>query len=351
MRIAIIHHQYRRKGGMERYLFDLLSGLSAVHDHTTVVVYKQDNTQALVENSRVIKYWLNWLPRVLRKFYFSKRLERQHHRADYDCTISLMRSSNQEIVVSGGTHCGYLMHTDKRASLWDRWEIRAEQKSFAASKAIIAYSHMIAKEIENYYSIDKRKIHCLFPPINLERFNGSFRANRTALQKKWGINPAKLTLLFTSGGHKREGIDPLLKAFTRLPSDQYQLIIAGHKPKRYKLPDNVHYLGFVDEIAELYAAVDFTILPSFYEPFGLVVPESLACGTPVIISEYVGAKELLREEYGIVIPAVTVNAIQQAIEQAREQKFDVPEDFAQRHQLTLSVHIEKLKAVMRRVKG
>jgi glycosyltransferase involved in cell wall biosynthesis len=99
-------------------------------------------------------------------------------------------------------------------------------------------------------------------------------------------------------------------------------------------------------MAELYAAVDFTILPSFYEPFGLVVPESLACGTPVIVSPYVGAKDLLCDQYGIVMPSVSVQAIKQAIEQATKQTFSIPEDFSQRHDLTINAHINKLKKVM-----
>ncbi len=350
MKIAIIHHQYQRKGGMERYLFDLLDGFAYAEDQTTVTVYKQDYSQAMVKNCQVIKYQLNWMPRVLRKFYFAKRLSHLHQRNIYDCTISLMRSISQEIVVSGGTHCGFLMHTDKKPSLWDRWEIRAEQKSFDSSKAILAHSQMIAGEIANYYGIDPRKIHCLLPPINIERFNNSLRVNRVALQQKWQINPLKKTLLFPSTGHKRKGIEPLMKAFMQLPVDQYELLIAGDKLANHKLPENVRCLGFVEDMAELYAAVDFTILPSFYEPFGLVVPESLACGTPVIISEFVGAKELLSDDYGVIIQSVTVNGIRQAIEQAATRTFQIPADFAVRHQLTLPAHIEQLKGLMRRVK-
>jgi len=346
MDIALIHHQYQRKGGMERYLFDLLEGFSKQHDQTTVYVYKQDSALPLMDNSRVVKHSLNWLPRVLRKYYFARRLARQHQKKSVDCTISLMRSACQELVVSGGTHCGFLVHTDKKPSLWDRFEIMAEQKSFMSSKGIIAHSRMIAEEIQQYYGIASEKIHCLLPPINTERFHVGIRQSRDLFRQKWKIHPDKITLLFPSTGHKRKGIDPLLKALEQLPPERYELLIAGDPLPQNKIPANVRSLGFVSDMAELYAAVDFTIIPSFYEPFGLVVPESLACGTPVIVSTFVGAKDLLNENYGIVMPTVSVNAIKNAILEASDQTFSIPEDFALRHNLTIAAHIDSIKEVI-----
>ncbi len=345
MRIAIIHHQYQRKGGMERYLFDLLEGFAQENMHSTVLVYKQDKSIMPVQNSEIVKYSLNWLPRVLRKYYFAYRLSKEHKMNSYDCTISLMRAMSQDLIVSGGTHCGFLAHTDKKPSLWDRCEIYAEQKSFMISKGIIAHSRMIADEILRYYAIPQEKIHCILPPINTQRFHRGIRESRELLRQKWNIQSNKMTLLFPSTGHKRKGIEPLLKALELLPQDRFELLIAGDELKN-KVPKNVRCLGFVSDMAELYAAVDITILPSFYEPFGLVVPESLACGTPVIVSPFVGAKDLLNDAYGIVMPSVSVHAIKQAIESASQQEFSIPEDFSQRHDLTVEAHIKKIKDVM-----
>ena len=59
---------------------------------------------------------------------------------------------------------------------------------------------------------------------------------------------------------------------------------------------------YVDDMASLYSAVDYVVLPSHYEPFGLVVAESLESGTPVVVTASVGAAEILGEEDGVVIP-------------------------------------------------
>jgi glycosyltransferase involved in cell wall biosynthesis len=346
MDIAIIHHQYQRKGGMERYLFDLLEGFAVQNDRTTVYVYKQDVTQPLIDNCNVVKHSLNWLPRVLRKYYFAHRLSRLHQRNAVDCTISLMRSTSQELVVSGGTHRGFLAHTNKKPSFWDRCEIKAEHNSFVSSKGVIAHSQMIADEIQRYYGIAPEKIHCLLPPINTQRFHAGIRQSRAEFRRKLNIEADKITLLFPSTGHKRKGLEPLLKALEQLPADRYELLIAGDKLPQNKIPNNVRCLGFVSDMAELYAAVDFTIMPSFYEPFGLVVPESLACGTPVIVSTFVGAKDLLCDNYGIVMPSVSVSDIKKAIEHASQRRFAIPEDFADRHNLSIGAHIAHLKSLI-----
>ena len=48
---------------------------------------------------------------------------------------------------------------------------------------------------------------------------------------------------------------------------------------------NIHYLGYRSDIEDVYRAVDFTILASTYEPFGLVGVESVLCGTPVLVAD------------------------------------------------------------------
>jgi glycosyltransferase involved in cell wall biosynthesis len=77
------------------------------------------------------------------------------------------------------------------------------------------------------------------------------------------------------------------------------LYVAGSAFK--STASNVHHLGFVKEPHELYAAVDCTLHPSIYEPFGQIVSESLACGTFVMVSDHVGAKEIVSKNIGKVI--------------------------------------------------
>ena len=51
-----------------------------------------------------------------------------------------------------------------------------------------------------------------------------------------------------------------------------------------------------------YSAADLCVVPSYYETFGLVVLESLACGTPVVATQVGGAESVIRHgETGYVV--------------------------------------------------
>ena len=68
--------------------------------------------------------------------------------------------------------------------------------------------------------------------------------------------------------------------------------------------DPIHWAGKVSrrDIQRLYHAVDATMLPSWYDSFGFVTLESLACGTPAVVSRFAGSHELIRPELnGMVV--------------------------------------------------
>jgi len=263
---------------------------------------------------------------------------------EYDLSISMMRTTGQDITISGGTHPGCLAHMKKMGRTLDKFEILTEKNSFQSAKKVIAHSNLIRDEIEKYYQIPDNKIIRLFPPINTQLFNGRAKERAAEAAAKYSINQNRITLLFPSTGHKRKGLDELLLAMRLLPQDDYELLIAGTP---IDLPQsNIRSLGFVDDMPALYAAVDFTILPSHYEPFGLIVPESVACGTPVIISPFVGAKDIITENEGLVLSDISADAIAETIKQAVSKNFNIKDDFAERNQLTLKQHVVSLKSVV-----
>ncbi len=61
------------------------------------------------------------------------------------------------------------------------------------------------------------------------------------------------------------------------------------------LTNRVHFTGFVQDVAGLYKAMDVCALASRSEPFGLVVVEAMACGTPVVATRSGGPQEILED--------------------------------------------------------
>jgi len=356
MKIAIVHHQYAKKGGMETYLFDLLEGFSKADDKIEIVTCRIDSKNRLMNlkfsrsDDSVIKKINIPFFGIWRKFLFMRYINKNFIKKDYDLSLSLTRTASQDIAICGGTHLGYLHRLQKRPSLKDKIEIYFEQQSYLISPCIVVHSRLLQDEVINFYGIDRHKVHLVYPPLNTAIFNREVRQQRAIYIKDFAISSAKTTLLFPSTGHQRKGFYELLTAISKLPPDRFELIVVGSKPAESdsaKLP-HVRYLGYMSNVdmAKLYAAVDFTILPSHYEPYGLVVVESLQCGTPVIISDQVGAKDFVDENSGIIFRGVTAAAIELAILKAvARSNFIIPQNFATTHGLTLEQHIEQLKIV------
>lgn len=347
MKIAIIHNQFEQSGGMEAYMLSLVKGFNSCGDEVHVHTFKAD--ARLVEDFPCILHTssLFFLPRRFRKYYFIYKYNRTFDHRDYDISLSLTRTSCQDIAVCGGVHPAFanrLKHYSPLRRLHDRAEMYFEGRMLATVPYIMAHSCKVAAEIRQYYPVDESKLHVMYPPINSDVFKPSTPEEICRVRRQYGISDNRLTFLFPSSGHKRKGLPELLSAFDRL-DEKYELLIAGQKTKRH-LPPNTRFVGYVNNLAPLYAAVDFMILPSHYEAFGLVVPESLACGTPVVVTQVAGAAELLSENDGVVIPDNRTETLVRTITGLPGRKFSVTGDFALRHGLTIDQHIAKIKTLV-----
>lgn len=341
MRIAIIHHQLKLKGGMETYLFNLINEFNRQKDDVTIHVYKKVRLKEPPCN--VKRHNLFYLPQKLRKIFFGWHIHKDDVLKTYDLRISLMRAINQNILICGGTHLGYLKHTAKRAKFLDKMEIKLEKESYHSADLIVVHSHSLTQELLEYYQVPKEKIVCLHPPIDIEKFNQRYQCAKQLHRQRLGIASDKTILLFPSTGHERKGIHLLLEAVKRLPEQDFELIIAGDAIPHNNIP-NCKYMGFVEDMALLYSVADVTVLPSYYEPFGLVAMESLQCGTPVVLSKFVGAIDIIKPEHGIILEELTVDHLVQALLTIKNKRMSVANHFAQGLGLTLSEHVKQLKS-------
>ncbi|MDM8548058.1 glycosyltransferase family 4 protein [Candidatus Venteria ishoeyi] len=342
MKIMVAHYQYQLGGGMESYLLDLCRGFAIAGDEVDVWVYKHDQHVNVPDGVRINRKKLRWIPKKLRHFVFPALLQPAFCKADLSLALSL--NWGQDVQISGGTHLGFLQTTGRQPNLLDKWKIKLEHKAFQQAQYIVAHSPMIMEEIQVHYGVPMNKIKMLYPPLDTEKFHRGYRSQKNLLRKQFGLSQDKFVLLFPSTGHVRKGLQPLLKALELLPPEQFELCIVGSKlPSNASRLSNVKALGFVNEMAKVYSAVDVTILPSFYEPFGLVVTESLQCGTPVIISRYVGAGNLVDNNCGKILKDLSPDTLSCAIQETSQQHFNIPEDFVEQHQLQLSNHIQQLR--------
>jgi glycogen(starch) synthase len=74
-----------------------------------------------------------------------------------------------------------------------------------------------------------------------------------------------------------------------------QLADQQNRANRYGVADLINWAGFLDAAAltPLFTAADLVVIPSLYEPFGLVALEAQLTGTPVAVSNTGGLAELV----------------------------------------------------------
>jgi len=131
-----------------------------------------------------------------------------------------------------------------------------------------------------------------------------------------------------------KGLDTLLDAVARLRTAGHDLSLLivggdadepanGHEASlRQRLgvlgvEGAVHFVGPQpqDVLPLYYAASDVTVLPSYYESFGMVALEAMACGSPVIASRVGGLVTTVRDGVtGFLVPDSDVGALAERIE-------------------------------------
>ena len=117
---------------------------------------------------------------------------------------------------------------------------------------------------------------------------------------------------------KVKNLEVLVSVFNELP--RLKLNIIGYGEEEEKLKEmsspNIVFLGPKEnkELTFYYQQADVFILPSSYEPWGLVVEEALNNGTPVIVSDKVGCRDdLVSNNTGIVFNSGSVESLRRAI--------------------------------------
>ena len=190
-------------------------------------------------------------------------------------------------------------HTERRA----HWYRTAYRKLVIRFVDAMACNGKLSLEYTNWLGIPESRIttgHMAADTENLAQSVASLsNSDRQLLRRTWG-NP-EVIFLAVGKLNKRKGIRELLLGWSLLEKSlpgAWALVLIGDGPDKEKLQqlakdlglEKVIFQGPVDynEIASYYAAADVFVMPTLEDNWSLVVPEAMACGMPVLCSEYNG---------------------------------------------------------------
>jgi L-malate glycosyltransferase len=127
-----------------------------------------------------------------------------------------------------------------------------------------------------------------------------------------------------------KGLDLLLRAVSLLKGRDIVLHIGGNgvlldnfksMAKDLGIDENCNFYGEIKRsgISDFFSKLDFFVLPSRYETFGIVLIEAMACGLPVIATKCGGPEEIVTPLTGLLIQKESVEDLKQAIEKMAEK--------------------------------
>lgn len=191
--------------------------------------------------------------------------------------------------------------------------LRLEAGYFAAAagRLVIPCGDGVAADLEHWYGVPPGAMHVLPNGFAADEFNLARRdRDRARVRADIGLGDGEICVLFVGNELHRKGFGPLLDALGRVADGRLRLHVVGRAdPAAYRqaigrngLTDRLTWHGPTGDVARYFAAADLFVLPTQYEPFGIVIVEALAMGVPVITTKVAGAAAAVKAgRAGIVL--------------------------------------------------
>lgn len=322
MRIALVAHHVRPGGGQDRYLLELARHLSRSHEVHLVVIAAEgcEGLGVAVHRVHVPARPVLWMaPR------FARRAGHIVRQLSCDITHGVGGSMpGANVVTAQYVHAAwheaaerfgvreptllrrvYQRRVGRQSEHYDR-------ETYAASslRQVIAVSRRTGAELERHYQVPRERIAVIPNGVDPGAFNASAYPEAAWDLRRSLSLPASAMIALLIGTYVRKGLETAIHAVKKTGIEDLHLVVAGAGDAEQAhawaaaagMGERLHLLGPRDDPERLFAASDVFVLPTRYEPFGMVIVEAMASGLPVVVSETAGAAELIRHgENGFLV--------------------------------------------------
>lgn len=308
-RIAVVIPKYGLTGGAERFAANLTEHLAL---NPAYAIHVFANRWASLSDAITFHHVpIISFPRFLTSVSFAWFAQRAVRRGQYDIIHAHDRIFHADLFSMHGVPHSFWTREirGKRPSLFDRVTAWVEKKLLTdhTCKFFLPVSTLAKEQYQREFPEASARLQVVPPGVDLERFSPFDREEkRQNLRKQFHLGAADFVVLFVGMNFELKGLSSLIaalaKAKAKEPERPIKVLVAGKGDQnrfrtiaaRAGVEDAVIFAGVQNlGIEKFYAAADIHVLLSGFDTFGMTVLEAMAAGLPVIISQTVGAKDLV----------------------------------------------------------
>jgi glycosyltransferase involved in cell wall biosynthesis len=299
-------------GGMERYVYELAHQLMAGGEQIELCGV---GLPEAIDSALQLTNLADPDQSLPKRLWDCRTTFRQRQRLQLDAinlhfslySLPLLTDLPRDVPVTFSFHGPWALESQQEGQ--KPWSVAFKQwiehTVYQRCDRFIVLSKAFGTILHQTYQIPWDKIHIIPGGVDVQRFQPNLTRRQAREILGWSLDRP---ILFTPRRLvQRMGLDVLLQALAvvKLQVPEVWLAIAGKGALRdtleqqvqaIGLSQQVHFLGYLpdDRLPIAYQAADLTVMPSqSLEGFGLVLVESLACGTPVLCTPVGGMPEIV----------------------------------------------------------
>ena len=191
--------------------------------------------------------------------------------------------------------------TSNRRRGW-KWYARVDGWMYRRYRRIICISNQAEQNLKEYQP-SLTNFCTIFNGVDVAKFHNARPINRLK-------SPGKFVVIMVAGMRPAKDQETLIRAFSHLDKDKFQLWLVGDGDRRsileqlvsdLNLQQQVQFLGLRSDIPDLLHTADAVCMSSHYEGLSLSNIEGMSAGKPFIGSDVDGLREVTKG-YGILFP-------------------------------------------------
>ncbi len=301
--------KYGLVGGAEGFAYGLTERLAerdGLEIHVFANQWQSGSTSIEFHKVPIIPF-----PRFMRPISFAYFSDKWIRSEDYDLIHSHERIFRMDLLTMHGIpHKTWVKEARRKPlGLFDRATAWVEKNGFTGphSPMILAVSTLVRDELLKVYDIPESRVRVIHPGVSSDRFSTMDQEScRAEVRQRHGLSPSDVVVLFVGMNFEIKRLELVLQGVAHFvrnrdkDSNLKLLVVGKGEERRYLrmaremgIVDRVIFAGVTQKVEDYYLASDIFAMPSRFDTFGLAVLEAMMVGLPVIITQRVGARDLV----------------------------------------------------------